>query len=599
VSSAAPSLLNKQQAEARPIESPPSSRRPFDLILFVLALAPAAFIIRLVATYGVNVPFGDEWALIPLFGKWADHHLTFVDLFRQHNEHRILVPKLIYLGFVQLTHWNTKAEMFFSISLCGLISACLFRLLRETIPGSLRRHLCLWGAFNLLIFGQAQAENWLWGFQCQMFIPAACLIASLVILTPPVVNLPRFIAVFTLALIATFSFGNGLLLWPLIGFYLSSKTASRRWIILWASLSVIVITVYFFGYEAHLSQKPHPVSALDYGIYFLRFNGNALGQFPFPFPFRLTLTAVVGAGALLAFATTAAMLLRRRGLRGSLALPWIAIGLYAIGSAMIAMIGRIHEGTFQAIDSRYSTISINLFIALTGLIALSKDHGAFSPRARIGRLMPSIEMAYLAFILFWYTAALPGAIMRTEKLSRLKLQGLAHLQFCKIISPSNTLRRSLRINVDFPEFVRDVAIIERLQLLDPPLRTSDLLYDSLGASKPPANEFGRFETVARRGQTLFELSGWAFLPLQNQPAAAVVLAYRTGNAWHAFALADVSEERTGAADKSAGDDRWSGWRRTIDMATLPKGVREISAWGVDAATAEVFKLPGTFALPNE
>jgi hypothetical protein len=576
-----------------------SARRPFDLILFFLALLPAAFIVRLVAVYGVNVPFGDEWALLPLFGKWGEHHLSLADLFRQHNEHRILVPKLIYLGFVQLTHWNTKAEMFFSIVLCGLTSASLFRLLRQTVPGTIRRHLSLWGAFNLLLFGPAQAENWLWGFQCQVFIPAACLVVSLLVLAPPAVERLRFIGAFMLAVLATFSFGNGLLLLPLIGLYLSSKSASRRWVLTWAALSAIVLLSYFFAYEHHPAPKAHPASAFDYWIYFIRFNGNALGQFPFPFPFRLTLTAIIGTGALLAFATSAGRLLRRRGFRGSSALPWIALGLYAIGSAVIATFGRIHEGTLQAIDSRYSTVSINLFIALAGLIALlSRDFRPALHRSQFKRLLPSFEVAYLTFILFWYTAALPGAIMRTSKLSQLKLQGLANLQFCKIISPSATLRRSLRINVGYEEFVRDVAVIQQLHLLDPPLRTSDLLYDSGDASKAPANEFGRLETVARRGQTLFELSGWAFLPLENQPAAAVVLAYRRGNSWHAFALADVNEERIGVPSTSSAFPELSGWRRTIDMATLPKGVHEISAWSVDAANAEVFRLPGTFALPQ-
>ena len=104
-----------------PVPAPVSLKRPLGapsagslkLALLFLAVVPAALIIRLISEYGVNVPFGDEWSMVRLFAKWNDHQLSVADLFRQHNEHRILFPKLIYIAFAQLTHWNLRAEMFF------------------------------------------------------------------------------------------------------------------------------------------------------------------------------------------------------------------------------------------------------------------------------------------------------------------------------------------------------------------------------------------------------------------------------------------------------------------------------------------------------
>jgi hypothetical protein len=40
--------------------------------------------------------------------------LGFADFFAQHNQHRILFPRLIFFGLGRLTHWNIRAELFVS-----------------------------------------------------------------------------------------------------------------------------------------------------------------------------------------------------------------------------------------------------------------------------------------------------------------------------------------------------------------------------------------------------------------------------------------------------------------------------------------------------
>jgi hypothetical protein len=206
---------------------------------------------------------------------------------------------------------------------------------------------------------------------------------------------------------------------------------------------------------------------------------------------------------------------------------------------------------------------------------------------------------FLVAIFSWYLAALPGAVVRTNNICQLRLQGLANLQFCKVIPPSSTLRRSLRISAELPEFEQNVAVIDRLRLLNPPLHGSDLLHDGAYEPNRLTDEFGRCDSVIRKGSTLFEISGWAFLSIDDQPAGGVVLAFQSGNAWHAFAFANVNEERPDAAKKRGDQYKWSGWRRVIDITSVPKGVRQISAWAVDAATADVYRLPGVFSLPEE
>ena len=90
----------------------------------------------IISRYGVNVPYGDEWSVLSLFEKWESRQLTFAGLFAEHNGHWILIPRLIYLGLIQLTHGNTG----------------LFLLLRRTVRGATLKHLVLWAFMNLFLF---------------------------------------------------------------------------------------------------------------------------------------------------------------------------------------------------------------------------------------------------------------------------------------------------------------------------------------------------------------------------------------------------------------------------------------------------------------
>src|SRR5215467_9742068 len=64
-----------------------SNKRWSSILLFLAAILPVAVLIRLIGEYGVNVPYGDDWSLIPPYGKWTDPQLPYADLSRPRNEH--------------------------------------------------------------------------------------------------------------------------------------------------------------------------------------------------------------------------------------------------------------------------------------------------------------------------------------------------------------------------------------------------------------------------------------------------------------------------------------------------------------------------------
>src|SRR5262245_62975011 len=80
-------------------------------IALLLAFIPLAYLIVMVATYSVDVPFADQWALVPLLEKSYRGTLTLRDLWSQHNEHRLLFPRMIMLVLARLSGWNLRYEL--------------------------------------------------------------------------------------------------------------------------------------------------------------------------------------------------------------------------------------------------------------------------------------------------------------------------------------------------------------------------------------------------------------------------------------------------------------------------------------------------------
>ena len=575
-----------------------SLKRGPNAALFLIAILPVAIIVRLISDYGVNVPYGDEWSLIPLFSKWNDHQLAFADIFRQHNEHRIFFPKLIYLAFAQLTHWNVRAEMFFSVLLCCGTSAGIYILLKRTVPGTAKKHLLLWALSNLLIFSPVQAENWLWGFQLQIFIPTFCLVASLAVLGSRLRHGTKFLAACLLAIVATFSFGGGLLLCPIILGYLALQLEKRGWLMLGGAIFILLMVLYFLRYHRQPVLGPQTGDPLDYLVYFVGFNGSALGRIPIQQP--LVLAGIIGASAFIIYVAACGLFVRLAGESLRSAAPWLALGAYAICSAALAAYTRISWGPRQSLDSRYASISVNLYVALIALIAIaSQQTRQLKSASPLARAIASIETPFLCGVLTLYFVSFLAGIDQLSLLNRTELQGLSDLEFCKIVKPPGRLRDELMIS-EFSRFMQDVDLLEHLHLLEPPVRQSAILHDAENRPKRSTAEFGRCDALVQKNQDTFEASGWSFLPLTGRPAPRVVLAYQSAENWIAFALSDTREARPNVVMEMK-DRKYleSGWRKVFKKNDLPADAAVVSAWALDAAAGEVYKLPGDFALPAQ
>jgi len=134
-----------------------------------LVVALVAYVVK----FGANIPYGDEWEWIPqLVG---DEPVTFSWLWSQHNEHRVPVPRLLYLGLMRISGNDFRAGMFFDAMMLASTSAFLLLAVKWT-----RGKTSLVDAFiPLILLHPGQYENLLWSFQVSLVVP--CILAFFVL----------------------------------------------------------------------------------------------------------------------------------------------------------------------------------------------------------------------------------------------------------------------------------------------------------------------------------------------------------------------------------------------------------------------------------
>ncbi|MDR2462183.1 MAG: hypothetical protein LBD30_00170, partial [Verrucomicrobiales bacterium] len=143
-----------------------------DLARTLILALPVLYGFFVVARFGVNVPAGDEansmW-FVDLFMRDGACARTFGELWEPHNEHRMLLPKLVFLGLAWLAHYDIKAAMFLSMTAAaGVYFVCLRHLWKATAPEPGR--MLLGVAVGFCVFNVVQVENMLWGFQVAWFM---------------------------------------------------------------------------------------------------------------------------------------------------------------------------------------------------------------------------------------------------------------------------------------------------------------------------------------------------------------------------------------------------------------------------------------------
>ncbi len=562
------------------------------LALVLAALAPLTLLVVEILRYSVDVPYWDQWAIATLFPKDVHGHLTLDLLVAQHNESRKLFPRLLFVGLARLTKWDVRWEMAVSVVLACVVSACAFALARRTTKLGDTASLGLWALTNVLLFSLAQYENWLWGIQVVAFVPVACLFVALVIATSTLPVAARFVAAGALAFVSSYSFANGMLCWPLVlpvliaGAGATPVKVSRAavaWTVLYLAAFVATVVGYFDGYakpagHPSFGEAMHvPLAALGY---FLAFLGRPLAG-------TVGVLYVAIASGVLLVATLTALLARLARLGsgadgGGLArrsLPWLVIAGYALASAAITTAGRLGFGVHQALESRYTSFSLFLAVAVVHLLAIQ-------PGCIRYRLASLGVIAWIAAAgLVTSIASVPA--MATSRRSR--LEGSAVLQWSGLFADPHDVGLSLSPDVSL--VMHMARKLDRFGYLHPSL-IADPRLERIAAKNhgKPAGFLDRV-TVDENGAMVAE--GWAVLHGEPRLADAVLLSYDDdGGHPIAFALTIERSERDDVVVTTGRKDfALSGFRAHFSPRALAGAdPGTLRAWAFDALEQRAYPL---------
>ncbi len=551
------------------------------------SLAAAAPVAVIVATNAVDTLFMDDWDLVGrTLVEARSGRLGIEQLFGQHNESRPFVPRLLFLTIGTAGRGDTRWLLAANLTLGGLISYLLFRLIETTVT---RQPLHLFGLAllaNLLLFTPKQAEIWFWPSYVGLE-PIAGLCAALAVLHSGLSSAAKVATAAVLCLAATYSYANGLFTWVL-AIPVVATTTSLRWLGPWALGFLLNAAAYFRGYV----RPPDLMSGLDpirVAHYFLAFLGAPLGVN------RLAVATIVGTVLLIAFALVCAYWLthvREDALRRRLA-PWLSLGGYSVLSSIAAAVGRSNFGVPHSLSNRYLPFSMYLAVALVGAIPIiwsdRREHAA--PGAHALGTVRMLLAAGLAGFLVLYAASAAIGVGEMIRESRMLRYGKTCLLFILVHPDERCLGDWVYPR---PEAVVEVARnLERLGYLRPALVTSPRLQDLAAPGTMPVSP-GVFESFSAR-RARFVAEGWAGRSAREGPADAVVLAERQTNGdWTPIGFAPVLVPRPDIAMERGRAYRDSGWRADLLKHDFRNRSVEISAWAFELETGSAALLTNSF-----
>ena len=345
--------------------------KPTTCLCLGLSLAPVAVLCYLLGVYAVDIPVWDEWGILTLFEKYYQGSLGFADFWQQNNEHRLVLPRLFFLGLGLLTRYNVVYEMGCSVVLAALFWALVARHVAKNrvVFGLERGWAWFLPAAALLVFSLRQHENWFWGFQLQWYQNILAVAGGAYVFANCEIRPRTLVALAGCGLAALFSLSSGVLYWPLMLFFilLRGKELGRArtlgYAASWILGASIILGFYLVDYRtphypgAH-GQLLHVASA--YLHYVLLYCGNILSQIQDDGWFYAGV-GLAGLGLFVGFFITYArsadrVLFQRASF-------FLILGAYGVGCAVLTGIGRLGYGVVQASSSRYATMSMLLWLA--------------------------------------------------------------------------------------------------------------------------------------------------------------------------------------------------------------------------------------------
>lgn len=490
--------------------------------ILLAGLLTMAITLHMVVSNYSRLPFLDGWTEMEMAAK-GGNALSPGWLWQQHNEHRLVIPKLFLAADLRLF----RARQIFLLASIFAVQLLHWALLGWSlwVLGGWRGALWRTGAglAGFCLFCPAQWQNFTWAFQVCFVLPQLLATASFVTLllywmkSQQRADTRAYRAWLVLSVLAalgaTYSLASGNLLWPLLvlaALYLGLRRAAVGFAVT-GTVSTILYLHNYVRPQNHadpLASLREPLALLKYcAMYFLS-------------SWSHRDMAIWETVLLVALAIGVAISVRVvryvRSFR-PLAIQLCLTMLFCAGSAFVTATGRLNYGLQQAHVSRYQTIAL-LFWCCLGLLWLG---GIYASRMRNGLVVAQV----VVLLVFARGAAIVKYPME-EARERTFAQRVATAALITGVHDPVTLSKT-SFQMDTP--VKAVPFMRANGLSIFSDATSFEIGESLDTFFLPAQPDeclgfleGGMPVDEPSGRGL-RLAGWAWDATHHRPAAAIVV----------------------------------------------------------------------------
>lgn len=334
-----------------------------------------------VTPYFVDVPRWDIWETVALIDQAFTGQFAIASLWSAHNEHRPLTGRLVVMSTALWAHWNHWWE------LAALLAMPLLQVLlvaafasRSTDAGR-RVHPLALVASALFLCSLTQWENWLRGYHVHILMGALAPIAALLVLTHWRSTWWHTALAAALTLLGEWSFGTGLVAWPL-GAVAIAVRRGEGWqarLGVWLVAGGLATALYFPGLPPRAGREASMVAQFASLRGMARLLAGVLVPIAMPVayvpdafagPVSALQIAVVGAAAA-AVALAAGLVARAWWRDGRHDGSWIfpaSLVAFGLAACLLAALGRVSMGLYAMTASRYLVFSAAFWVGLMCLL---------------------------------------------------------------------------------------------------------------------------------------------------------------------------------------------------------------------------------------
>ena len=552
----------------------------------LLIVLPVALALIMMCRHWVAVPWWDEW-LTPgqILASYYQGTLSWSDFWSQHNESRKVIPRLLYLALFGPFGWDVRYGMALTFAGVCFGSAGLYCLLRQTTS---RRSVWVGFFFMiLLLFSPRQYENFLYAIEWENFAPAFALILALVC------NLrlrsfgAKTLLCALLALLSTYTFANGMLVW-LLAFPVHGRTgesvesAKTRWVlrVAYALAALAAVSAYFLGYQHPLASPPFGQVTEEGGKVF-HFWFDWLGNvFLTPFP------ALIGTIGITLFASLFAWHAQSAWKTGDWrrVYPWVVLGSYTLISGLVTACGRVSFGLIMALDVRYVVFTVFLYISIAGLLSSADGMKLRRPIAILCGLVLTVA----------WTFTLWREMPRLDALTADRQHLESVVRWSGVI-PANP---DLQLLSPYKETPARLRVLQEHRAMRPGLIEKRLeLAAAAGAPAGPVS-VGFLDRVSFEEPNELRVSGWARIPGRGIPADGVVIGFQEDSGrWNLFGVTETGKARPDvAAALGQPGLGLAGFDRTFSVNSFPQRRVNFMAWAIDRRHGRLLPITGSIPL---